>query len=77
MALRAKAFVRAYTKAAQKADKAQPADKVRILLVICRPGGEDDVPFRSVASRLIKGFERRSRANAFDLTCYARQHLNN
>jgi tetratricopeptide (TPR) repeat protein len=28
---------------------------IRILLVICRPGGRDDVPFRSVASKLIKG----------------------
>ncbi|MBN1449877.1 MAG: CHAT domain-containing protein [Anaerolineales bacterium] len=55
LALCAKAFVRAYTKAAQKADKAQQADKIRILLVICRPGGREDVPFRSVASRLLKG----------------------
>lgn len=31
------------------------AELVRILLVICRPGREDDVPFRSVASRLIRG----------------------
>ena len=26
-----------------------------MLLVICRPGGRDDVPFRSVASRLARG----------------------
>ena len=45
----AKAFVRSYTKPAQKIHKPQPADKVRILLVICRPGGSQDVPFRSVS----------------------------
>ncbi len=36
------------------------ADKVRILLAICRPGAEDDVPFRSVASRLVKGLSDRT-----------------
>jgi len=30
-------------------------DELRVLLVICRPGGRDDVPFRSVASRLVRG----------------------
>ena len=55
LALRAKSFVRSYTKPAQKVHKPQPADKVRILLVICRPGGKDDVPFRSVSGTLIKG----------------------
>jgi tetratricopeptide (TPR) repeat protein len=66
MALRAKSFVRAYTKAAQKPDKAQKADKVRILLVICRPGGREDVPFRSVASHLLKGLGDEA-SEAFDL----------
>ena len=28
---------------------------LRVLLVICRPDGRDDVPFRSVASRLVRG----------------------
>jgi tetratricopeptide (TPR) repeat protein len=32
---------------------------IRILLIICRPQGRDDVPFRSVASRLIKGLGNR------------------
>lgn len=33
----------------------RPTDQpVRVLLVICRPGGRDDVPFRSVASRLVR-----------------------
>ena len=30
------------------------SDKLRILLITCRPGGEDDVPFRSVASRIVQ-----------------------
>lgn len=41
-------------------------DKVRILLVICRPGGGEDVPFRSVANRLIKGLDENARG-MFDL----------
>ncbi len=61
IALRAKAFIRSYTRAAQKADQAQQGDKVRILLVICRPRGDRDVPFRSVASKLIKGLDEKVR----------------
>ena len=30
-------------------------DRLRVLLVICRPGRDEDVPFRSVASRLVRG----------------------
>ena len=30
-------------------------DRLRVLLVICRPGRGEDVPFRSVASRLVRG----------------------
>ena len=30
-------------------------DRLRVLLVICRPGRAEDVPFRSVASRLVRG----------------------
>jgi tetratricopeptide (TPR) repeat protein len=40
--------------------------KIRILLVICRPRGAQDVPFRSVASRLIKGLGAANR-EAYDL----------
>ena len=36
---------------------------IRILLVICRPRAGDDVPFRSVASRLIKGLSEQTQAN--------------
>jgi tetratricopeptide (TPR) repeat protein len=56
LALRAKAFVRASSQAALSPyvpEKAQ--GPIRILLVICRPKRGDDVPFRSVASRLLKG----------------------
>jgi hypothetical protein len=42
--------------AAGHPDLPEPAgDRLRVLLVICRPGGRDDVPFRSVASRLVRG----------------------
>ena len=61
LALRAKSFVRAYTNPSQKTHKPQPADKVRILLVICRPGGGHDVPFRSVSGHLIKGLTDEAR----------------
>ena len=61
IALRANSFVRAHYSAARKAERAQATDKVRILLVICRPGGGEDVPFRSVASRLMKGLSEEAR----------------
>ena len=35
---------------------------IRILLVICRPNVRSDVPFRSVAGRIIKGLTEESRA---------------
>jgi hypothetical protein len=54
LALRARAFVRTLPMPAQRPRLLRPSDgPVRILLVISRPGGGDDVPFRSVASRLI------------------------
>ena len=55
LALRAKSFVRTFPNPAQTPQVPSQAEKIRILLVICRPGGRDDVPFRSVASRIIKG----------------------
>jgi hypothetical protein len=66
LALRAKDFVRSYTRPVQKAQRARTAEKVRILLVICRPGGGQDVPFRSVAGRMIKGLSEQARER-FDL----------
>lgn len=63
LALRAHSFVRAHPQAAQVPHLPQTkACPIRILLVICRPGGRDDVPFRSVASRLVKGLSGDARA---------------
>ena len=63
LALRARAFVRAQPQAAQRPSLPQTeGGPIRILLVICRPGGRDDVPFRSVASKLIKGLSEEARA---------------
>ncbi|MCI0698890.1 CHAT domain-containing protein [candidate division KSB1 bacterium] len=63
LALRARAFVRAQPQAAQRPKLPQTAaGPIRILLVICRPGGREDVPFRSVASRLIKGLSANTAA---------------
>jgi len=63
LALRARAFVRAQPQAAQRpALPHTEGGPIRILLVICRPGGSDDVPFRSVASKLIKGLSEEARA---------------
>jgi len=70
LALRARAFVRAQPRAAQP--PALPpvpqagAEPIRILLVICRPRAGEDVPFRSVASRILKGLGEEAR-QAFDL----------
>ncbi|MFT5322815.1 MAG: tetratricopeptide (TPR) repeat protein, partial [Planctomycetaceae bacterium] len=56
LALRATSFVRSQPQAAQPPELPQTeSGPIRILLVICRPSGDDDVPFRSVATQLIKG----------------------
>ena len=56
VALDAGAFVRIHQRAAGRRPLPEPAgDQLRVLLVICRPGGRDDVPFRSVAGRLVRG----------------------
>jgi tetratricopeptide (TPR) repeat protein len=56
VALAANAFVRTHLRAAGHPELPEPAgDRLRVLLVICRPGGRADVPFRSVASRLVRG----------------------
>jgi tetratricopeptide (TPR) repeat protein len=55
LALGASAFVRTTPQAVQPTQIPRTVDsKIRILLVICRPGGSNDVPFRSVAIKLIK-----------------------
>src|SRR5213078_682638 len=55
LALRAPSFVRAGDQAGEQ--KAPPAASgaIRVLLAICRPSLGDDIPFRSVAKRLLKG----------------------
>ncbi len=55
LAVNADTFVRTPTTAALPMQYKPSGDKVRILLVICRPGKDKDVPFRSVANKLIKG----------------------
>ena len=55
LALGAGEFVRAHRQTAGDARSPGAAgDQLRVLLVICRPGGRSDVPFRSVASRLVR-----------------------
>ncbi|MEW5922910.1 MAG: tetratricopeptide repeat protein [Candidatus Zixiibacteriota bacterium] len=62
LALHTKAFVRASFQAIKepKIPKTK-SGPIRILLVICRPRLKDDVPFRSVASRLIRGLSKTGR----------------
>jgi len=57
LALGAAEFVRVQSQAARepRLPQIQSGGPVRVLLVICRPGGRDDVPFRSVANQLVKG----------------------
>jgi tetratricopeptide (TPR) repeat protein len=56
VALTAGTFVRTHLQAVGQPDLPEPAgDRLRVLLVICRPGGRTDVPFRSVAGRLVRG----------------------
>jgi hypothetical protein len=54
LALRAGAFVRTHPQAAVPVGVPEAAGALRVLLVICRPGGRADVPFRSVASHLVR-----------------------
>jgi hypothetical protein len=56
LALLARAFVRAQHDAVKRAKPPRsPAGPIRVLLAICRPRGRADVPFRSVAKRLLEG----------------------
>jgi tetratricopeptide (TPR) repeat protein len=56
LALRAQAFVRTQPQTVQPVRLPEPAEApIRILLVICRPNEDEDVPFRSVATHLIRG----------------------
>lgn len=66
LALSAASFVRTQREAQITLAPTGEAEKVRILLVICRPQGGEDVPFRSVAGRLVTRLNDDAR-NAFDL----------
>jgi tetratricopeptide (TPR) repeat protein len=67
LALTAHSFVRAHPNPALAPSlPARKKGKIRILLVLCRPRGEEDVPFRSVASQLLRGLSEANR-EAYDL----------
>lgn len=74
LALRAPAFVRIHSQAAQRPKIPQTdGETIRILLVICRPKGRFDVPFRSVASRILKGLG--NQPDSFQLDVYGHRLL--
>jgi tetratricopeptide (TPR) repeat protein len=67
LALTAHSFVRAQPNTARAPNlPAMETGKIRILLVLCRPRGGEDVPFRSVASQLLRGLSEANR-EAYDL----------
>ena len=67
LALAAREFTRAQPESVQPPKIPPPASgPIRILLVICRPRAGEDVPFRSTASRILKGLTAEARA-AFQL----------
>lgn len=67
LALTAHSFVRAQPNTARAPQlPGKEKGKIRILLVLCRPRGDDDVPFRSVASHLLRGLSEANR-EAYDL----------
>lgn len=56
VAVSAAEFVRTHLRAAgHRGVPGAVGDVLRVLLVVARPGGSADVPFRSVASRLVRG----------------------
>ncbi len=60
VSVRAGAFVRTLAETTAEVPVPEAAQRLRVLLVICRPGGRADVPFRSVASHLVR-LSRRAR----------------
>jgi hypothetical protein len=55
LAISASSFMRTYRQAAVPPKfEMTPEGPIRILLAICRPDGDDDVPFRSIAIQVIK-----------------------
>jgi tetratricopeptide (TPR) repeat protein len=64
LALSAGSFVRTYSGPVLPAQlPATSSGPIRILLVICRPGREHDVPFRSVASHIVNSLTDEARAH--------------
>ncbi|HZF12663.1 MAG TPA: CHAT domain-containing protein [Thermoanaerobaculia bacterium] len=63
LALRARSFVRAQPNPADRPTLPTPraGTPLHILLVICRPHGRDDVPFRSVSARILKSLDEEAR----------------
>jgi hypothetical protein len=62
LAVAVREFVRSHTQTKKTALAARAdALPIRVLLVICRPGRQRDVPFRSVASRLVKALTDKDR----------------
>jgi tetratricopeptide (TPR) repeat protein len=65
LALQSQVFVRMPSNPSSRAQLPRLASQdepIRILLVICRPHEKRDVPFRSVASRLVKGLNEAEQA---------------
>ena len=63
LAVAVQEFVRSHTHTKQTALQARSDDlPIRVLLVICRTGKKRDVPFRSVASRLVKALTEDARS---------------
>jgi tetratricopeptide (TPR) repeat protein len=75
LALSCASFVRVHARPSRQSQPPPMETRVRILLVICRPAGAADVPFRSVASRLLKGldsgFERHFELNVLRPPTYS------
>ena len=64
LALHAHSFVRTLPNPALSQFLPEPTPgPIRILLVICRPNADEDVPFRSVAAYILKGLTDDARAN--------------
>ncbi len=61
LALEASEFVRSHRDAKRQPAVPAPAEPLRILLVICRPREDRDVPFRSVAGQLVRGLNDAAR----------------
>ena len=63
LALQARSFVRVNRLAENYLLPSTDSTSIRILLVICRPAADDDVPFRSVASHMLRGLSEKAKAH--------------